>query len=307
MLRKHIFTMKTYLTATCSLLIYLTTLTSAMRPVSRFAGGSRLQRSNHDHRSERLVTESSSPSKLSYNKASAIGCRGNRNLQPQHIRSSARTIHARSNSSPTALELSAMSLEHGAVSMLSNILIQTKRASSSSSSSVLRASTTSLRGGAIFLASAAPQLSTWIVPAFACASSYALYNLFIKKASSSIDPILGGVLLQFVAALIGTMLLLVQRTTKAGALQYTKSGLVWSLAAGAAVGAAELLSFVINGMGVQATQSIPVIVGGSILIGTLLGALWLQERLTRAGWIGVILIALGIVLVGMDPGSNIGH
>ena len=115
-------------------------------------------------------------------------------------------------------------------------------------------------------------------------------------------------LLQFVAALIGTLLLLVQRISNpTAALQCTKSGLVWSLAAGAAVGGAELLSFVINGMGVQATQSIPVIVGGSILIGTILGRLWLQERLTRTGWIGVILIALGIVLVGMDPGSKMGH
>ena len=115
------------------------------------------------------------------------------------------------------------------------------------------------------------------------------------------DPILGGVLLQFVAALVGSLLLVHQRTSStAVALKYTKMGLVWAIAAGLSVGAAELLSFVVSGMGVPATQSIPVIVGGSILIGTVLGAVWLQERLTRTGWIGVLLIAAGIVLVGMN-------
>jgi transporter family protein len=140
-----------------------------------------------------------------------------------------------------------------------------------------------------------------------CATSYALYNLFIKKASSSIDPILGGVLLQFVAALIGTALLLIQTATgssSSSTMKVSKMGLVWSVAAGAAVGAAEILSFVISGKGVPATQSIPTIVGGSILVGTVLGVVWLRERLTMKGWMGVLLIAAGIALVGLDNSGS---
>ena len=71
-----------------------------------------------------------------------------------------------------------------------------------------------LRGGATVVlsaASAAPALSVWIGPALACALSYALYNLFIKKASASMDPILGGVLLQMVAAALGAGLLVIER------------------------------------------------------------------------------------------------
>lgn len=164
-----------------------------------------------------------------------------------------------------------------------------------------------LRGGSstVLLASTtilpiAP--SSWLLPAVSCATSYALYNLFIKKASDSMDPILGGVLLQFVAALIGSLLWLGQRLVVSGksATLITKSGILWSVAAGVAVGAAEILSFVVSGKGVPATQSIPIIVGGSILVGTLLGSVWLQERLSRTGWMGVLLIAAGIALVGMD-------
>lgn len=160
-----------------------------------------------------------------------------------------------------------------------------------------------------------PALITWIVPALLCALSYALYNLFIKKASATIDPLVGGVLLQIVAAALGGIVLIVKRATTTTTTRATTAvatctagssslhraaGLKWAVAAGLAVGLAELLSFIISGMGVQAMQSIPIIVGGSVLCGTVLGAVWLGEALTIKGWLGVLLIAAGIALVGMD-------
>lgn len=165
-----------------------------------------------------------------------------------------------------------------------------------------------LRGGASVVLSAAtasPALSVWAGPAFACALSYALYNLFIKKASASMDPILGGVLLQIVAASLGAALLAVQRARATAPLEISKLGIKWAIAAGAAVGAAEILSFIISGLGVPASKSIPAIIGGSVVMGTLLGALWLGEKLTARGWGGIVLIAIGIALVGMDPGASL--
>jgi transporter family protein len=133
--------------------------------------------------------------------------------------------------------------------------------------------------------------------------------LFIKKASASIDPILGGVLLQIVAAVLGAGLLAVQTLVaskpEAKPLALTKQGVSWAIAAGVAVGVAEILSFIISSMGVPASRSIPTIVGGSVLLGTLLGAVWLGEQMATKGWCGIVLIALGIALVGMDPGSSL--
>jgi drug/metabolite transporter (DMT)-like permease len=60
----------------------------------------------------------------------------------------------------------------------------------------------------------------------------------------------------------------------------------------------------ISSMGVQAKQSIPIVIGGSVLFGTVLGRVWLKEVITAKGWCGVVLIATGIGLVGMDPGSG---
>jgi transporter family protein len=210
-----------------------------------------------------------------------------------------------------------------AVSMASRIILERRqrqeggRSAAASATTNARTTSSALRGGSstVLLASSSTVLptilpSSWMLPAVTCAASYALYNLFIKKAASnSMDPILGGVLLQFVAALIGSCLWLGQRllasinpaaAASTTTLMITKSGIMWSVAAGVAVGAAEILSFVVSGKGVPATQSIPIIVGGSILVGTLLGSVWLQERLSRTGWMGVLLIAAGIALVGMD-------
>ncbi|KAL3906713.1 MAG: hypothetical protein SGARI_003875 [Bacillariaceae sp.] len=149
----------------------------------------------------------------------------------------------------------------------------------------------------------APSLLIWIGPALFCAMAYALYNICIKKGSASINPILGGVVLQFVAAIFGTMLLtgiMIEGAT----LNADKAGIFWACLAGVAVGAAELLSFGVSGMGVQATQSIPILIGGSVMFGAVLGIFMLGETLELQGWAGVILLMSGIAFVATDPGEK---
>ncbi len=65
-------------------------------------------------------------------------------------------------------------------------------------------------------------------------------------------------------------------------------------------GAAEILSFLVNGMGVPAVKSIPIIIGGSVAFGTIIGSIFLGELLSIRGWSGVVMIALGVTLVGME-------
>lgn len=154
--------------------------------------------------------------------------------------------------------------------------------------------TTELRGGSQL------PVTKWSVPAGICAFCYASYNIFIKKASNSIDPLLGGVLLQSVATILGGVLWVTKRGSK-----ISRAGVGWSVLAGIAVGLAEILSFYVNSLGVSASQSIPVIIGGSVLIGCVLGAVFLREILGLRGWCGVLLIATGILLVGMDPGASL--
>jgi len=93
-----------------------------------------------------------------------------------------------------------------------------------------------------------PPLVAWLPLALICALFYALYSIFIKKGSTSIHPILGGVILQIVAALLGAVLCgyLVLGPSEED-MFYDGKGLTWAMLAGLAVGAAEILSFVVNG------------------------------------------------------------
>lgn len=110
----------------------------------------------------------------------------------------------------------------------------------------------------------APPLCQWIWVALLCANAYAFYNIFIKKGSASINPILGGVILQFVAAIMGSGLLGILMVAGDGMkLHADKDGIKWSICAGLAVGVAEMLSFFVSGLGVPVTHSIPVIIGTS--------------------------------------------
>lgn len=153
-----------------------------------------------------------------------------------------------------------------------------------------------------------PPLVVWIGPALFCALSYALYNICIKKGSAYINPIVGAVILQFVAALLGTALLLFQCFVQGEKPYFTSQGILWAALAGVSVGAAELLSFGVSGMGVPASQSIPILIGGSVGFGAVLGIAMLGETLLGQGWCGVAILMLGIGLVATDPGEKVeGH
>ena len=115
------------------------------------------------------------------------------------------------------------------------------------------------------------------------------------------------------------------------------NGFLWACCAGIAVGSAEMLSFCVSGMGVDATKSstcdgqsiplfylslkltrtltpslfspkVPIIIGGSIMMGAILGLVMLGETLLLQGWAGVAILMLGIGMVATDPGEKVqGH
>ena len=158
-------------------------------------------------------------------------------------------------------------------------------------------------------ASTPPTLLQWIFVAVAAGFSFAFYNIFIKMGSATIHPILGGVVLQFTAAIFGTLLLtgilLFDSQTAAKDIHYDKAGILWSIMAGLAVGLAEMLSFFVSSLGVQASQSIPIIIGGSVVIGSILGILLLKENMMSPGILGIILLVSGIAMVATDPGDKV--
>lgn len=84
---------------------------------------------------------------------------------------------------------------------------------------------------------------------------------------------------------------------------------LWSRRACLAKVSRSLNSFLfVLGMGVQATQSIPVVIGGSVMFGAVLGLIMLGESMMLQGWLGVSILMTGISLVATDPGEKVaGH
>lgn len=119
-----------------------------------------------------------------------------------------------------------------------------------------------------------------------------------------------GVVLQFVAAIFGSILLvgIILKDGGTSNLACDTAGVFWSCMAGIAVGSAEMLSFCVSGMGVNATQSIPIIIGGSVVVGAILGLFMIGETMLWPGWVGVGLLTVGIGFVATDPGKKVeGH
>lgn len=137
---------------------------------------------------------------------------------------------------------------------------------------------------------------SWITLAILTAFFYGVYNFFIKLSSGSIHQIVGAVILQVVAALLGAGVLLFLKITDTPLLVSSK-GVWYAVLAGVFVGLAEITSFIVFAKGVPASSGIPVIIGGSVIFGVALGMIFLKEALTPLHYLAIAFIVIGVVLL----------
>lgn len=137
---------------------------------------------------------------------------------------------------------------------------------------------------------------SWIILASLVALSYGAYNFFIKLSSSHINQIAGAVILQFVAFIAG-LVGLVYLKTNDYPIRVTHDGIRYAVCAGVFVGSAEILSFYFFSSGATAARGIPIIIGGSILVGALLSLMVLHEKLNVSDWVGIFLIVAGVIVL----------
>jgi transporter family protein len=138
----------------------------------------------------------------------------------------------------------------------------------------------------------------WLALAACAALGMACYNLLIKAAAGQIHEMVGAVVLQVVAALVGAglLLLLYLRGALPPAL-FTGRGITLAALAGASIGVAEILTFAVYSKGAPASVGTPLIVGGSVLLTAVLGVLVLRENLAWSQALGLLLVVGGIALL----------
>ncbi len=131
---------------------------------------------------------------------------------------------------------------------------------------------------------------------------FGLYNVFIKLSTDHIQAVLGAVILQFVAAFLGLGLLVYFKYTDDITLHITPRGVTLAVLAGAAIGVVEILTFVIYSRGVEVAVGNPLIVGGSLIVTTGVGWLFLREVLNPWQLAAVFSIVLGVAMLAWQAG-----
>ena len=131
---------------------------------------------------------------------------------------------------------------------------------------------------------------------------FGLYNVFIKLSADHIQAILGAVVLQFVAAFLGLGLLAYFKYTDQISLHVTPRGVTLAVLAGVAIGLVEILSFIIYARGVDVAIGNPVIVGGSLIVTTGVGWLFLREALNPWQVAAVFSILGGVAVLAWQAG-----
>ena len=136
----------------------------------------------------------------------------------------------------------------------------------------------------------------WLALALLTALCLAGSNFFIQLAAGHISAAAGAVILQLVAAGLGGVWLLLLRL-KGQPLELSSKGVGLAMLAGAGVGLAEILTFVVFSRGVSSSVGTPVIVGGSVLLTAVLGLVILRETLAWPQALGLLCIVVGIALL----------
>jgi transporter family protein len=125
---------------------------------------------------------------------------------------------------------------------------------------------------------------------------YGLYTFSIKISSEGINQIAGAVILQVVAALLGVVGLVGLMVSKAPILT-TARGVWMAVCAGVFVGLAEISTYYVFSRGVPVSVGLPIIVGGTVVTGAVLGLWFLRESLGLIQYAGIGLIVVGAVLL----------
>ena len=130
---------------------------------------------------------------------------------------------------------------------------------------------------------------------------FGMYNVFIKLSSSHIDAVLGAVVLPFIAALIGLALLIYMKINGSHIFS-TPKGIGLAVGAGVAIGLVEILTFFIYGRGLEVSVGNPLIIGGSLVVTTAAGVLFMREDINAMQLVAIALIAAGVALMAWAAG-----
>jgi transporter family protein len=125
-----------------------------------------------------------------------------------------------------------------------------------------------------------------------------LWNVFISSASRQMHPLLGAVICELTAVVAGTLMLL--PLISSGFPQVSLKAVALCMLAGLSVLLADYFILKAYKQGLQISIGGPIIIGGGILVVTLMG-IFLGERMTLLKAFSILMIITGASILGSLP------
>lgn len=136
----------------------------------------------------------------------------------------------------------------------------------------------------------------WLVFAVLSATSFGLYNFFVKISSDKFTPSVALMLIAGTSFLVATATTAVLKMT-GQPIMFTRNSVLIPVAAGLFTGVAEIFYLLMFSKSTSLSLGNPLVVGGTILVAVILGLIILREPLTAAKTAGIILTLLGLIFL----------
>lgn len=140
-----------------------------------------------------------------------------------------------------------------------------------------------------------------ILLAMLAGTLFACYQLAVKLSAEHIQEMLGAVILQAVAVLVGVLLFFVLKDGSAD-LIYTSTGVKFAIFAGFFVSLAEIAAFYTFSQDISPSVGITLIVGVNILVGLGLDYFWFKSNLSTTQLLGILFVLAGVILISWKKG-----
>lgn len=136
----------------------------------------------------------------------------------------------------------------------------------------------------------------WLAVAISSTLFYSLFDLCIKLVSDKINPFLNITIVNGTATII-SFCIISYLHVHGEKILFKPEGIMLSFLAGLAISAASLFFITMFSMGAHLITGVPIVRIGMVLLGSIIGVIFLHERISLQYALGMIFALTGLFFI----------
>lgn len=124
---------------------------------------------------------------------------------------------------------------------------------------------------------------------------YTIFNLFVAKTGGAINDNLSAAIFNGLGGIIPLIIYFAVKSK--GGVATTKHGLVYALLAGITISAFSIILVSIFSRAANVSFVLPVIYGGTVVLGAIAGIVLFKESVSLTGLVGLGVTTIGLIMV----------